>query len=268
MKPSFTPARAAAIAERLQARALASIARHRPFHTMRREDLRWRSIAPGCEAAALVAHEQAEVALLRLAPGAALPWPPGTTAQELLVLDGTLLLQPADAPPQPIGRHGLVLRTAANAGRIAAPADAPARVYARQLRVAPAALPEPERSFWLAPRPPLHAVPADAAAWQAALPGIDLLPLASERQVRSMLVRLAPGAEVPDHAHEVHEDCLMLEGEFFLGDVLLRAGDYQFAPTGCAHFEEASDGGCLLFVHGAFDEALLRTPAAEASGAS
>lgn len=267
MRATLTQARADAIAGRLRARARTSIVRHQPFHTVRREDLRWQPVAPGCEAAVLIAHEQAEVALLHLAPGAAMPWPQATTMQELLVLDGELLLQPAGAAPQSIGRHGLVLRCAADAGRIVATGEAPVRLYARRLRVAPAALPAPERGFWLAPRPLLHAAHANDSAWQAALPGIDILPLAADRQVVSMLVRLAPGARVPDHEHAVHEDCFMLEGEFFLGDRLLRAGDYQFAPAGCSHFDETSDGGGLLFVHGAFDEVLLRAPAVERAAA-
>ncbi len=150
MKSSFTAARADAIGERLQARARTSILRHQPFRTVRREDLRWQSAAPGCEAAVLVTHGQAEVALMRLAPGATLPWPEGTTAQELLVLDGELLLPSADAAPQRIGRYGLVLRTAADAGSITATGNAPVQIYARRLRVVPDALPEPERGFWLA----------------------------------------------------------------------------------------------------------------------
>lgn len=44
-----------------------------------------------------------------------------------------------------------------------------------------------------------------------------------------MRVRFAAGASVPDHGHALNEDCLMLQGEMFFGDILLRAGDYQVA---------------------------------------
>ena len=71
-----------------------------------------------------------------------------------------------------------------------------------------------------------------------------------------MLVRFAPGASVADHRHALDEDCLVLEGEMFLGDILLRTGDYQLAPAGGSHFGEMSDVGVLFFFHGALDPVL------------
>jgi hypothetical protein len=37
----------------------------------------------------------------------------------------------------------------------------------------------------------------------------------------------------------------------FLGDILLREGDYQLAPAGISHGEVYSDVGALLFRRGA-----------------
>jgi hypothetical protein len=48
----------------------------------------------------------------------------------------------------------------------------------------------------------------------------------------------------------VEEECLMLSGEAFFGDILLRAGEYQHAPLGSRHGEAFSDVGALLYVHG------------------
>lgn len=39
----------------------------------------------------------------------------------------------------------------------------------------------------------------------------------------------------------------MVEGELFLGDVMLREEEFQFAPAGSEHGELFSDVGCLLF---------------------
>ncbi|CAN5186422.1 hypothetical protein BH11PSE10_BH11PSE10_11930 [soil metagenome] len=72
-----------------------------------------------------------------------------------------------------------------------------------------------------------------------------------------MLVRFAAGAGVPDHTHALDEDCLMLEGEMFLGDTLLRPGDYQMAAAGSRHFGEMSDVGGTFYFHGAIDPVLL-----------
>jgi hypothetical protein len=42
----------------------------------------------------------------------------------------------------------------------------------------------------------------------------------------------------------------MLQGEAFLGDTLLRSGDYRFAPAGSSHLPLYSDVGALLFLRG------------------
>mgnify|MGYP001132728637 CR=1 FL=1 len=106
------------------------------------------------------------------------------------------------------------------------------------------------------PRPARHGRLAGAGRVGPQPPGVQVLPLAAKRHVVSMLVRFEPGAGVPDHGHEIDEDCLVLEGEMFLGDILLRPGDYQLAPAGGGHFGETSDAGVLFFFHGAVDAAL------------
>jgi uncharacterized cupin superfamily protein len=66
-----------------------------------------------------------------------------------------------------------------------------------------------------------------------------------------MLVRMQPGARVPTHPHPIDEECLMLEGEMFLGDTLLRAGDFQLAPAGTRDADVVTDVGALFYVRGA-----------------
>jgi anti-sigma factor ChrR (cupin superfamily) len=72
-----------------------------------------------------------------------------------------------------------------------------------------------------------------------------------EDDAESMLLRLQPGARIAGHPHALDEECLMLEGEAFFGDTLLRAGEYQLAPAGTRHGDLVSDVGALLYVHGA-----------------
>ena len=74
-----------------------------------------------------------------------------------------------------------------------------------------------------------------------------------ERQ--TMLVRMAPGASVKAHGHALEEECMMLAGEAFIGDTLLRRGEFQLAPQGTEHGEVSTDVGALLFVHGVLDPA-------------
>lgn len=42
----------------------------------------------------------------------------------------------------------------------------------------------------------------------------------------------------------------MLDGDLFIDDLLLRAGDYQLAPAGSVHREVYTDVGATLFVRG------------------
>jgi hypothetical protein len=86
-----------------------------------------------------------------------------------------------------------------------------------------------------------------SAAW-----GLKLDLCVDGRRVSSFY-RFAPGAQCPPHTHHQDEECMVLDGEVFFGDCLLRAGEYQLAPTGTYHGEVMSDVGCLLFVRGARD---------------
>ena len=90
-------------------------------------------------------------------------------------------------------------------------------------------------------------------SWGPALQGVAMLPLCVSEDVVSMLVRMETGARGADHGHSLNEDCMVLRGDMYLGDILLRAGDYQLAPAGGSHAEIASDNGALFYFHGALD---------------
>ena len=68
-----------------------------------------------------------------------------------------------------------------------------------------------------------------------------------------MLYRADPGANVPHHNHGHDEECLMVQGELFLDDVLLQQGDYQLAPAGTGHHTTETDTGVVLYAHGDLD---------------
>lgn len=254
MSDAWTPDRAAAIGTRLAERARRSAEAHREFRTVRREDLQWLPAGPGAQAALLHGHGDARTSLLRLEPGAALPWGDGVHAQEILVVSGRLRAASDGGDPVDLPPTSYALRSAADAGRLGA--GEPATVYVREMLADPTRLAEPEGGWWRMPRRPLEVVPAGRRRWRPTFPGVQVMPLWGNPGITSMLVRFDAGAGVPDHRHEVHEDCLMLDGEMFLGDILLRPGDYQFAPAGGGHFGETSDVGGTFFFHGAIDPVL------------
>ena len=75
-----------------------------------------------------------------------------------------------------------------------------------------------------------------------------------ERDGQAALLYLAdPGAQVPVHTHGHDEECLMVQGELFLDDLLLQAGDYQLAPAGTGHRITETDTGVVIYAHGDLD---------------
>nr|WP_020485359.1 cupin domain-containing protein [Methylomonas sp. MK1] len=89
--------------------------------------------------------------------------------------------------------------------------------------------------------------------WQEIAPGVWKKPLWQDGERESGFYRLEAGAKCPAHGHRLEEECMMLDGDLFIDDVLLRAGDYQLAPAGSAHREVYTDVGATLFVRGARD---------------
>lgn len=62
------------------------------------------------------------------------------------------------------------------------------------------------------------------------------------------LLRLAPGARLPAHTHPGIEECVVLEGTVIVGQIRMRAGDYQRAEADSEHVEQWSDTGALVYL--------------------
>ncbi len=92
-----------------------------------------------------------------------------------------------------------------------------------------------------------------AAPWTAYAPGIRRRLMWQQGAQAAMLYHALPGAAVPHHGHRHDEECLMLAGDFFLDEVLLRPLDYQLAPAGTEHHVSCTDTGVLLYAHGDVD---------------
>lgn len=83
--------------------------------------------------------------------------------------------------------------------------------------------------------------------WENVAPGISckLLATDSARDRVSMLVRLAPGVEYPPHTHSGVEELHLLEGELWIDDQKLVAGDYNRADPGTSDSRVWSETGCM-----------------------
>ena len=250
------PRRAGALRARLFDRVQRSVVAHREYQTVRVADRPWQQLSAGVARRVLRSDARTRVEIQCLAPGATLDLPEDADAQEILVLEGALSSPQSTAAPSGVPgarAYGVRQRMLSDAPVVALEAST---VYLRHRLGEGAPLPALEARWWNAALASSAWVDPGRRRWHATGEGVEVLSLRGDSEVVSMLVRFAAGASVPDHRHALDEDCLVLQGEMFLGDILLRTGDYQLAPAGGSHFGETSDVGVLFFFHGALDPVL------------
>jgi len=82
--------------------------------------------------------------------------------------------------------------------------------------------------------------------WEEVAPGISVKLLAkdAERHLVSMLVRLVPGGSYPAHSHAAVEELHLLNGELWIDERKLFAGDYNRAEPGTGDKRVMSETGC------------------------
>ena len=220
----------------------------RAFVTVRQKDTLAEHPAPGVQCRTLYqasGHrlrpgEPLAVQIVDLAAGTR--WQPAPAAagvqREWLLMQGRVTigasrLLPHDYHVVPPGQASLALAT-----------DGGARLFLRE-----ALLPDAAGRA--------HTVADAGAVWADFAPGIRRRLLWASGPQAAMLYHALPGAAVPRHGHGHDEECLMLEGELFLDEVLLRPGEYQLAPAGSVHEGVGTDTGVLLYAHGDLDLELL-----------
>lgn len=68
-----------------------------------------------------------------------------------------------------------------------------------------------------------------------------------ETGLLTMLLRMAPGAILPDHEHVLIEQTFVIEGSLICGEGECGAGDFVWRPAGSRHEARAGpDGGLML----------------------
>jgi hypothetical protein len=86
--------------------------------------------------------------------------------------------------------------------------------------------------------------------WEEVAPGIECKLLATdiERHRVSMLVRLAPGASYPAHTHAGTEELHLLDGELWIDERKLFAGDYNYGAPGAGDDRVWTETGCTCLL--------------------
>lgn len=89
---------------------------------------------------------------------------------------------------------------------------------------------------------------ADLPWEKTSFDGVETKTLLFEKSsgLLTALMRLAPGAELPDHAHMQIEQTWVLEGHLVCGEGECRAGDFVWRPAGSRHRAWSPEGGLML----------------------
>ena len=85
------------------------------------------------------------------------------------------------------------------------------------------------------------------------VPGVDLKILFRDKKLRrtTMLLRMAPGAQLPAHHHHDDEQCLVVSGDVRWGELVYRDGDFVVMGNATTHpVVSTIDGNLLLLVAG------------------
>lgn len=244
---ALPPSRKNTLAMRLGQRAADSVAAHAGLNTVRRRHGQWRTAKPGVRFKPLWQGASGNSVLLELSPGASLPVHRHNWLEEGIVLRGGLQMGDIDLGVfdyhvSPAGsRHDIIRSRQGALAFLRGTALGDAAALARELLGGLLPMPgQPARSVFF-----------DSIAWQPLQEGILFHDLYSDGMMASRFYRLEAGARLEGHLHPLDEECLMLSGEVFLGDILLCNGDYQLAPVGSQHGEIYTDVGAFLFVRGA-----------------
>ena len=108
------------------------------------------------------------------------------------------------------------------------------------------------------PKAPNHAslppmasrfVEVEGLPWETtADPGVEIKVLLVEKEtgLMTMLLRMAPGAKLPDHEHVLIEQTYVLEGSLVCGEGECRAGEFVWRPAGSRHEAWAGPQGGLM----------------------
>jgi anti-sigma factor ChrR (cupin superfamily) len=125
--------------------------------------------------------------------------------------------------------------------------------------IAPAELSEADRDALYArvlqrvadtPPPLTFTIKADQMQWITVGPGVEVKVLRADRarNDQTVLIRMQPGSVVVGHRHTQEEECLILEGEVFIGDHRLMQGDMHVARPGSVHAPIRAPRGALLMI--------------------
>jgi quercetin dioxygenase-like cupin family protein len=93
-------------------------------------------------------------------------------------------------------------------------------------------------------------VRGNALEWLSPWPNVWVKMLRQEAasNLQMVLFRIKPGGVVPAHVHSKEEECLVLDGEIYIGGHRVREGDLHIARPGAAHGDITTQVGATVLV--------------------
>jgi anti-sigma factor ChrR (cupin superfamily) len=100
------------------------------------------------------------------------------------------------------------------------------------------------------PPPLTYTVRFNEGQWLSAGPGVELKILRMDRENNSQTVmfRMQPGSQIVPHPHNQEEECLVMEGEIWVGEHRVGVGDMHIARPGARHPPIVAPRGALLCI--------------------
>ena len=92
-------------------------------------------------------------------------------------------------------------------------------------------------------------VDVDALPWEdTKFDGVKAKTLVVDRHsgMITVLLKMAPGAVLPDHEHVLIEQTYVLQGSLVCGEGTCTAGNFVWRPAGSRHSAGTPDGGLML----------------------
>lgn len=94
----------------------------------------------------------------------------------------------------------------------------------------------------------------DDGPWQPFGPGLQIKLLHDADGIWSYLLKLAPGARLPSHRHPVDEECVVLDGAVWFGELRVDAGGFHLGRKDVLHAPITTVDGATVFLRGARPE--------------
>jgi anti-sigma factor ChrR (cupin superfamily) len=87
--------------------------------------------------------------------------------------------------------------------------------------------------------------------WEKAIfPGVEYKTLMMDKEagLMTVLLKMAPGASLPDHEHTLIEQTYVLEGRLVDVDGECGPGDFVYRPGGSRHSASTPEGGLMIAI--------------------